>query len=121
MHRLVGPLAASNGFVVWIAFAMQSGGRMREAWDTDAYWVLGMPLLAMMHVLLGATLRRGTLWLPLCTIAGHLLGAALVHSPGAGLGLLPLVAAYVGLPLYAGLAIAGWAGHALAVLARRTA
>lgn len=121
MQRLVGPLAASNGFIVWLAFAIQTGGGARMTWDTVAFWMLGLPLLVTMHMLLGATMRRGTLWLPACTLAGHLLAAALVHP--ADIAPLPLLqsAVLAALPLYVALVVAGWAGHAIATLARRTA
>ncbi len=119
MHRLVGLLAAANGFVVWLVFAIQAGGRVREPWDTMPYWAIGLPLLVAMHVLLGAALRRGTWFLPVCTIAGHLLAMVLVHPPGGGVGMLPMAAVMVGVPFYVALAIAGWAGQAMASLARR--
>lgn len=121
MHRLVPLLAAANGFVMWLAFAIQAGGQVREAWDTTPYWAIGLPLLGVMHVLLGAALRRGVWLLPACTLAGHFVGVMLVHPPGSGLGLLPPALIFVGVPFYAALGIAGWTGQVAASLLRREA
>jgi hypothetical protein len=116
MHRLVGPLAASNGFVMWLVFAIQPGGQVREAWNTTAYWAIGLPLLAVMHAAVGAALRRGAWWLPACTLGGHLLAIALMQPPGFGPDLMPKALLLVGLPFYAALALAGWAGQTVATL-----
>ena len=37
---IIGPLMAAAGFVLWTYFAiapLAAGGRLREAWDIDAY------------------------------------------------------------------------------------
>ena len=48
MPSIAGLLLAAAGFAVWAVFSglpLMTGGRgIREAWDTELYWIIGVPL-----------------------------------------------------------------------------
>jgi hypothetical protein len=109
---------AAAGFGLWTVFSalpmLQGHSGLREAWDTGAYWSVGLPLLVLLQAAVGAS-RRGPPWRdPLATILGHALAVVLVRPAGADLGLAPFAAIVIGVPLYAGLLVASLAGRSLA-------
>jgi hypothetical protein len=130
LARAWGPLAlAIAGLLGWTVFALlpaldsyMAGGplRIREAWDTSAYFVFALPAMFLVQTAVAylepAKSLRGPLWL----LGGHVLGIVLVHPPGMSLGLLPLAILFVGLPLYILFVVAALIGSAIARLLRPT-
>ena len=117
---LIGPALALLAFSVWAFFSvwpgyMRTSGafRIREAWDTGAFWLYGAPLMVCAQVLAGA-FTRGELWKqPLWTIGGLFAGMLLVRKSGTDFGLLPLALIFVGAPSYAVLLVAAAIGRAV--------
>ena len=115
-------LAAAAGFIVWAALSF-AAGRMydgtfivREAWDTPAYFSVGLPVLLAGAGVAG-WLQPDRVWRwALLVVAGQAVAMALIHPPGSGLGLLPLTIVFIGLPLALVLTIAAIVG---AVISRR--
>jgi hypothetical protein len=115
-------VAVGAGFAVWAVLSLAAGrmvdGRfmVREAWDTPAYFTVGLPVL-----LAGAGIagwhRPERVWRwALLVVAGQAAAMALIHPAGSGLGLLPLAIVFVGLPLALVLTIAAIVG---ALISRR--
>lgn len=99
------------GLAVWVALSLQGG--LHEAWDRSNWWVFGIPFLAVVAVLCGyAAPARVWRWSSLIVL-GHFVGVALVHPPGAGLGLLPLALVFIALPMVVGLTVLALLGGAL--------
>jgi hypothetical protein len=72
------------GFVVWIGLSILAGATAeigsgaREAWDTGAYFYLGVPLMAL-AVGFAAFVRPSRPWRwPLALVAGHQLGVLIL-------------------------------------------
>ena len=113
---LAGPVMAVAGFALWTAFAVAPlfvGGRIREPWDTGAYWILGLPALMVAQVMVAALTTMAPWRLAIWGAAGHFLAAVLVVRGGTSLGLWPLTLVVLGLPLFGALAIAGLVGQAI--------
>lgn len=105
-------LAAFTGAAVWIAIALASG--RREAWDSSAYFALGLPLLCAGCFILGWRFRRAAWRWGVAAMAGQL--AVLVAS-SREFGLLPLgVIAFAVLSVPAAMAgmLGAWAGRRFA-------
>jgi hypothetical protein len=112
-HALV-----AAGFFVWAFFsllpALSSRGeafRVREAWDTGAFWTIGVPVLLIVQGVAGARDDARVFRDPLFTLGGLFAAMLLVHPAGNDLGLLPLALIFVGVPSYVGLLAAeavGW-------------
>jgi len=83
-HRLL-IVAAAIGAAVWafIGFA----ARREEAWDSDLYWSLGMPILLVCAALFGL-LAPERPWRWGMALSGGQAAAALMHNPTGNL--LPL-------------------------------
>ncbi len=88
---LVGPLLATIGFVTWMSLSavggLQQGAegapfRLREAWDTTAYFVVGLPMMAFCVGLAGFAMPERFWKWPLWLVGGHQAGVLL-----AGLGM----------------------------------
>lgn len=118
---LAGLALACVAFLVWSLFSVlpwmtAQPGRafaIREAWDTDAFWMIGVPVLVLAQGIAGA-LSRGRLWhQPLWTLGGHFAGVLLVHESGAGFGMLPVALMFIGLPAYLALLLVAAAGRGL--------
>lgn len=85
----MGILVAGFGLVMWTGLSIfgglasdESGFRLREAWDTSAYFYVGIPAMAL-AVGAAAFIRPEQAWRwPLWLVAGHQAGVLLV-----GLGL----------------------------------
>ena len=50
-NRWLYALAAGSGILVWVAVSMLSG--RREAWDSEAYYQIGLPVLCVVSAVLG--------------------------------------------------------------------
>lgn len=114
LETFYGGLLASAGFGVWALFSLMpaiSGHGVREGWDTPTYWVIGIPLLLVLHGLAGALTEGGTWRLPLWTIGGHIAGMMLIHPTGTGLALLPFAVVIIGIPMYVVLLLATLTGR----------
>lgn len=113
---ITGLLLAAEAFAVWAVFALpRFTGRKAiiEAWDSEPYWSIGIPLLLASLALAGVLSRKPVWLLALYATAGHALAVALIAKEGTGLGLLPLAAVLVGVPLFALFAAAAWLGRKL--------
>jgi len=91
------------GFILWIGLSLigglgsdDSGFRVREAWDTAAYFYVGLPLMAL-AVAVAAFLRPNRVWRwPLALVAGHQIGVLVIGlgmQSGLSLILLTLILA----------------------------
>jgi hypothetical protein len=94
---------ATLGFVMWAALSLIGGlaldepaFRLREAWDTSAYFYVGIPVMAL-AVGLAAFMQPERAWRwPLWLVAGHQTGVLLVGlgmQSGLSLILLTLILA----------------------------
>ncbi len=111
---VTGLLLAAEAFAVWAVFALpRFTGRatIREAWDSEPYWMFGIPVLLGSLALAGALSRKPVWLLAAYAAIGHALAVALIAKDGASLGLLPLTIVLVGLPLFALFAAAAWLGR----------
>jgi hypothetical protein len=81
----IGVVLAAIGLIVWIGLSIwggfalsEDGFRLREAWDTSAYFYVGMPVMAL-AVAMAAFLRPRRAWRwPLWLVGGHQLGVLLI-------------------------------------------
>jgi hypothetical protein len=115
-------VAVGVGFVVWTVLSLAAGRvydgtfMVREAWDTPAYFSVGLPILLAGAGIAG-WLRPERVWRwALLVVAGHVAAMVLIHPAGTGLGLLPLAIVFIGLPLALLLTIAAIVG---ALISRR--
>lgn len=107
-------LVAVACFAVWTLFSlplMTGRSGIREAWDSPAYWKLGIPLLLLLVAAAGAISEDVPWKLSLSTLAGHFLAMVLIKPPGTDFGLLPLSLLLLGLPGLAAFAAAAWLGR----------
>lgn len=115
--RLTGPFLALTGLVVWSGLSAWEGMdahaaefRLREAWDTGAYFYLGVPLMALAVGLAAYHApRRAWRW-PLWLVGGHQAGVLLVGlgmQSGLSLFILTLALAIVLAVIFAVPALAG--------------
>jgi hypothetical protein len=99
----LGILVAGLGLVMWTALSVfgglasdESAFRLREAWDTAAYFYVGIPVMAL-AVGVAAFLQPTRAWgWPLWLVAGHQTGVLLVGlgmQSGLSLILLTLILA----------------------------
>jgi hypothetical protein len=91
------------GFGVWIALSIigglasdEGGFKLREAWDTAAYFYLGLPLMAL-AVAIAGFIKPNRVWRwPLALVAGHMAGVLVLGlgmQSGLSLILLTLILA----------------------------
>ena len=113
---------AAEGFAIWALFStlplLAGSPAIREAFDTNVYWSLGLPVLMLSVAAAGAFSAESPWRLAAAAVAGHFLGMLAVHPAGNGFGLLPLTLAFIGLPLFGLLAGFGWAGRGVRHLVR---
>ncbi len=111
----VAALLAAEGFAVWAVFStvpwLSGGAGLREAWDSNAFWSLGLPVLMVSLAAAGALSQQSPWRLAAAAVAGHFLGVVLIAKAGSGFNLLPLTLTLVGAPMFAVLAGFGWAGR----------
>ena len=99
----LGILVAGLGFVMWTALSVlgglvsdESAFRLREAWDTAAYFYVGIPVMAL-AVGIAAFIRPERAWRwPLWLVGGHQIGVLLIGlgmQSGLSLILLTLILA----------------------------
>ena len=116
----IGLTLAMTGLAVWIGLSIlaglgaEDGFRLREAWDTQAYLYLGVPVMGL-AVAAAAFLLPERVWRwPLCLVAGHQMGVlagGLGMQSGLSLILLTLIlavllAAFFTLPALVGRVVA---------------
>ena len=99
----IGFLLAATGLVVWTGLSIwggfsspEGGFRLREAWDTNAYFAVGIPIMAL-AVAAASFVRPRRIWRwPLWLVGGHQLGVLLIGlgmQSGLSLILLTLILA----------------------------
>ena len=99
----MGFLLAAIGLIVWTALSVgagfgapEGGFRLREAWDSSAYFYVGIPVMAL-AVAAAAFVRPRRAWRwPLWLVGGHQAGVLLVGlgmQSGFSLILLTLILA----------------------------
>ena len=120
LQLIAGPLMAAAGFALWTYFAVAplvAGGRLREAWDIDAYWTIGLPLLLVAQAVAGFFSQASPWRLALWCAAGHFLAALIIVPPGTSFSMLPFALVFIGLPMFAALTFAAcigrWMGRAV--------
>ena len=118
MPSIAGLLLAAAGFAVWAVFSglpLMMGGRgIREAWDTELYWIVGVPLLLLAVMAAGYATREAPWKLALWPIAGHFVAMLLVSPAGTDLGLLTVALIFIGLPAFAAFIGVAYVGRKLA-------
>lgn len=96
----MGLLLAATGLFVWIGLSIWAGiavsdgpFRLREGWDSAAYFYLGIPIMAL-AVMAAAFLRPDRAWRwPLWLVGGHQIGVMLLGlGMQSGLSLIILTA-----------------------------
>ncbi|HVY21629.1 MAG TPA: hypothetical protein VHA70_16330 [Bauldia sp.] len=104
---LAAVLAAAAGFLTWLFFSAFSPHH--EAWDGGAWWLVALPLLALVSIVLGY-FRPVRVWrAPVWITAGEIVAIFLV-SGGGSFALFPVAVVFVFLPLgigFTGLAMIG--------------
>lgn len=80
-----GLLLAATGLMVWTGISIWGGisgqdaaFRTREAWDTQAYFYFGMPVMAVAVAIAAFYMPRRVWRWPLWLVAGHQIGVLLV-------------------------------------------
>jgi hypothetical protein len=112
-----GFLLAALGLAVWVGLsviggfgATEAGFRLREAWDTAAYFYVGAPIMALAMAAVGFFRpERAWRW-PLWLVGGHQLGVMLVGLGVQSAPSLLLLTVMLGIVLTALLAIPAFAG-----------
>ncbi|MEP7030817.1 MAG: hypothetical protein ABI830_07775 [Pseudolabrys sp.] len=108
-------LLAAECFAVWAYFSLPQftgRARIREAWDNETYWAVGIPLLLVSLMAAGFLARKVKPWqLAAWTVAGHVVAMAVIAKPGSNLGMLPLTVIFVGLPMFGAFFAAAWLGQ----------
>ena len=103
-------IAATTGFVGWAIFPL--GGIRGEAWDSGLWWVVVLPLLALVAGILGYIVPQRVWRWAAAILGGQLLAMILMRPAGADLGLFPLTVVFVLIPLgliFTALALVGGA------------
>jgi hypothetical protein len=92
------------GLSVWAGIAAEDGFRLREAWDSSAYFYLGVPMMAL-AVAAAAFLRPQRAWRwPIWLVAGHQAGVMIVGlgmQSGLSLVILTIILAILLAALFA--------------------
>ena len=120
------PALALAGFTVWTVFSLLPGltrasgaFRIREAWDTGAFWLIGVPLLLLAQGIVAALHQEKIFRDPLYTLGGLFAAMLLIHPAGNDLGLLPLAMIFIGVPSYVVLLGVGAIGRMIGMRARK--
>lgn len=86
---VTGPALALLGLAVWIGLSVFAGSR--EAWETPAYFYLGLPLMMAAVTIASFHMPRRIWRWPLWLVSGHQVGVCLVGlGMQSGLSLLIL-------------------------------
>ena len=117
---LPGLMLAFLGFAVWTVFSLwpwlmnsHAPFRIREAWDTDLFWRVGVPVMLLAQ-LVGGMLSDGRISRqPLGLLGGLLAAVMLVRPAGSDFGMLPVAMILIGAPAYIGLLMAAAVGRTL--------
>ena len=117
---LPGLMLAFLGFAVWTVFSLwpwlmnsHAPFRIREAWDTDLFWRVGVPVMLLAQ-LVGGMLSDGRISRqPLGLLGGLLAAIMLVRPAGNDFGMLPVAMILIGAPAYVGLLAAAAVGRTI--------
>jgi hypothetical protein len=116
---LIGLLLLVLGFAVWTLFSLLPAlghgpsSRVREAWDTPAFWYAGATAM-LAGQLVGGVVMGGSLFRqPLWSLVGLFAGIVAVHPAGGSYDQLPLALILIGAPGYVALLAAAAAGRKL--------
>ena len=90
-------IAAAAGFVGWAAFSL--GGTRREAWDSGSWWLVVLPVLALVAGILGYLVPQRVWRWAVAILGGQLVAMILLRPAGTDLGLLPLTVILLLVPL----------------------
>jgi hypothetical protein len=102
------------GWAVFSALPILEGRGIREAWDTQLYWIVGAPAL-LIAVAAAGYFAREALWkLALWPIAGHFIAMLVMSPAGTDIGLLPVALIFIGLPAFAAFVGVAYVGRLLA-------
>ena len=117
---LPGLMLAFLGFAVWTVFSLwpwlmnsHAPFRIREAWDTDTFWHVGVPVMLLAQLAGGMLSDVRISWQPLGLLGGFFAGIMLVRPAGGDLGMLPVAMIMIGAPAYVGLLAAAAIGRTL--------
>ena len=110
-RNLTAVVSFAAGFCVWAGLSLVSG--VREAWDASAYWLFGLPLLAIVAGVAGYFVAVRVWRWPALIGLGQVVAIPFTN-PTAGLGLLPLMVAFVMVPLILILTIPALIGGSIA-------
>jgi hypothetical protein len=100
------------GFTLWTSTsAFPLAAPIREGWDRPVYWQVGLPLVLALQLLVALRSRERVVIAPLWVMLGHIVAMVFIHPAGTDLGLLPLAIVIMGMPLYAALLAAAFAGR----------
>ncbi len=105
-------LAAAAGFAGWAVFSL--GGPRREAWDSGTWWLVVLPLLALVAGVLGYLAPRRVWRWAAAIVGGQVLAMVALRPAGTDLGLFPLTAAFLLIPLGLILSLPALVGGAIA-------
>jgi hypothetical protein len=103
---LIGLGLLAIGFAAWSLFSLLPAfghgpsSRIREAWDTPAFWYAGVTAMVLAQLLGGATMRDSLLRQPLWTLGGLFAAVIAIHPAGSSYDQLPLALILIGVPGY---------------------
>jgi hypothetical protein len=98
-------LSGAAGFAVWAVLSILPGNSadgdfaVREAWDGDGYWFVGLPLLALASAAAGYIAPRRIWRWPLLIALGQAIAMIALRPTGSNAALAPWAAVVVGIPL----------------------
>ena len=117
---LPGLMLAFLGFAVWTVFSLwpwlmnsHAPFRIREAWDTDLFWRVGVPVMLLAQLVDGMLSDGRISRQPLGLLGGLLAAVMLVRPAGSDFGMLPVAMILIGAPAYIGLLVAAAVGRTL--------
>ncbi|HVY21454.1 MAG TPA: hypothetical protein VHA70_15435 [Bauldia sp.] len=101
-------MSAVAGYLTWAVFALAVP--TREAWDTDAWWYVALPILGILSAVFGYLLPVRVWRWPVAVLAGELAGLWSIPRDDASFTLFSLAVPFVLAPLvigFVGLAMIG--------------
>ena len=117
---LPGLMLAFLSFAVWTVFSLwpwlmnsHAPFRIREAWDTDLFWRVGVPVMLLAQLVDGMLSDGRISRQPLGLLGGLLAAVMLVRPAGSDFGMLPVAMILIGAPAYIGLLVAAAVGRTL--------
>ncbi|HVZ15165.1 MAG TPA: hypothetical protein VG894_11950 [Bauldia sp.] len=90
-------VSAAAGFLSWALFAFLTPSR--EAWDNGTWWLVVLPLLALVSGVLGYVAPRRVWRWPAWITVGEIGAILLIRRQDTDFGLFPLAVVFVLIPL----------------------